>query len=79
MQELKSDEQTKLENLGFNCTIIENKKDFLYCKQIVPIQILVTQKDKNTDQLTNLLRKTLELNFYVLKTRNNFIGLKTSS
>ena len=72
MQELKSDEQTKLENLGFNCTIIENKKDFLYCKQIVPIQILVTQKAKNTDQLTNLLRKPLELNFYVLKTRNNY-------
>lgn len=71
-QELKSDEQTKLENLGFNCTIIENKQDFLYCKQIVPIQILVTQKAKNTDQLTNLLRKPLELNFYVLKTRNNY-------
>ena len=44
----------------------------MYCKQIVPIQILVTQKAKNTDQLTNLLRKPLELNFYVLKTRNNY-------
>lgn len=71
-QEVKIDEQVQLENLGFNCTIIENKQEFLYCKQIVPIQILVTQRAKNTDQLTNLFRKPLNLNFYVVKTRNDY-------
>lgn len=71
-QELKSDEQAQLEKLGFNCIVIENKKEFLYCKQIVPIQILVTQRAKNTDQLKNLFRKPLNLNFYVVKTRNDY-------
>lgn len=71
-KEVKSDEQTKLESLGFHCTIIENKQEFLYCKQIVPIQILATQRAKNTDQLTNRLRKPLDLNFYVVKTRSHY-------
>lgn len=66
--ELKPNEQKQLEAYNFKCSIEkisqEQTKDFLYCKRKVVIDILVAEKAKNTNQLTNTFRESLHFNFY---------------
>lgn len=64
---LTPNEQQQLEQYAFICEDTQlgaEKKDFIFCKQKVSIDVLVTQKAQNTDQLTHQFREPLKLRFY---------------
>lgn len=67
--ELKDNEKVTLESLNFRCQYqftglgTEGEK-LLVCKQKIPIEFTITQKAKNTDQLTDTFRKAIDLKIY---------------
>ena len=74
MSDLKQNEQQTMQKYHFDCEQrkLTNQRNYLICKQDVEIQLTVTTKAKNSDQLGHQFRDPLVFNFYENTEKNKY-------
>lgn len=75
--QLEENELKKMQQYQFDCEMKKNAfnhTEYLICKQLIPVELIVTSKANNTHQLTNQFRTPLSFDFYQVaeKTKINF-------